>query len=158
MASNSLLEIIEEAHKILHGQSFHFKRSKSQILEMSLIILDETESFDDKYFDDQSHILNSTRMPEAESVSFDQFMDRDVMKHYNKFLLKEPEYIYISDEDEIDHLLSTQHEKKVVCKNEKIKVLQVIMDLTEESFETCQLVNFFFFKLSICFFIYVFKA
>ena len=80
-------------------------------------------------------------MPEAESVSFDQFMDRDVMKHYNKFLLKEPEYIYISDEDEIDHLLSTQHEKKVVWKNEKIKVLQVIMDLTEESFETCLLVN-----------------
>ena len=84
-------------------------------------------------------------------------MDRDVMKHYNIFLLKEPEYIYISDEDEIDHLLSTQHEKKEVCKNEKINVLQVIMDLTEESFETCQLVNFFF-KLSICFFIYVFKA
>ena len=152
MASNSLLEIIEEAHKILHGQSFHFKRAKSQILEMSIIILDETESFDVKYFDDQSHILNSTRMLEAESVSFDQFMDRDVMKHYNKFLLKEPEYIYISDEKK------TQHEKNVVCKNEKIKVLQVIMDLTEESFETCQLVNFFFFKLSICFFIYVFIA
>ena len=72
-------------------------------------------------------------------------MDRDVMKHYNKFLLKEPEYIYISDEKK------TQHEKNVVCKNEKIKVLQVIMDLTEESFETCHLVNFFFQVINLFF-------